>query len=270
MTAAGLFTEEWFERARSEVGDAVHGPAEDVVVEYRCTSASGELCHHQVFERGRLVDWRRGPADQPDVSLRQPASANLRMLTRRGLGNDLMCASRLVGDGGGGSGGSADGDDLGGWVPPLDEVETAWGRALPTYPGVGEHVVQQEVTETPFGDVTMWFRIDGGPVVDAGVGVSTTEPDVTVRRRFGPALRERAGRIDVLESLDGGGIAGDTGKLMLFVGALDADECADARRALARPTDEPLVFLGEVLSSPGWTVVADRLAALATELKSVP
>jgi hypothetical protein len=264
MGERGLFSDDWFERVLSDVSD-VRCPPGYVSVEYRCTAASGELCHHQVFEGGRLVTWRAGRATDPDVCLRQPVTVNLAMLTRRELGNEMMQASRIIDVAG------VHGNDGGhGWVPPLDEVRSGWGAGLPAFPGVGELTVQQVVTETPFGDVSVWFRIVGGPIVEAGVGFVAVEPDIVVERRFGFALRERSGAIDVLESLEGGGVQGDNRKLMLFLGGFDTDECTAARRALTSPTDEPLAFLGEVLSSPGWAAAADRLASSVTEVGSVP
>jgi hypothetical protein len=216
-------------------------PVGDLVAAYTCrTEPEAAHHHHQVFRDGALVAWDEGLPDHVDVHLAHQSEANRALLLGTGDGQQLASMTYLI----------VEGEERP--VPPVDEALVRWGDELPRVPGVGEILIVQIVTGTPFGDLRTWFRIDGGPVVEAGVGHPGRDPDIVVQRRLRLALLERAGTIDVLDSLEGGGVHGDSGKLMMFLGGYDAPECRAARRTLASSADMGVAGLGAVLGSSAW------------------
>jgi len=220
----------------------------DLVVEYQSGDNSSTI-HHQVFKRGSLVDWRHGRGKTPDLVLNQTTKAQLATLTRIGIGENVLCATRI-------------GCDASGWPPPLDEVRSNWGRNLPVIVTAGEFVVTQMLTNSPFGDVATFARVVNGQVVVTGVGQAEAA-DVMVRRDYMLALSERSGELDLLESLEGGDLTGPTSKLMLLAGWYESDECIESRRELTTPSCASLAALGRILSSPAWAVIGQQLAALS-------
>lgn len=245
-----LFSDIWLADARGLACDAIFPcrPDGPLTVEYRATVTGGEVTHHQVFAGGRLAAWSRGPGAAPDLILRQTLRANLALLLRSGLGDGVLGETRVLDPG---SGEACP-------PPPLDEVEFDWGGQLPMIPTAGDLVVQQVLTDSLFGTVSVHHRLHRGQVAASAVG-TVGHADVTVMRRYGSALRERAGDLDVLDSIEHGSIDGDFRKMALLLGIYDSDECRDARRALTRPWLGALVALGEVLSSPAWKRVASAL-----------
>jgi hypothetical protein len=245
-----LFSHAWFDRARELARDAILPCLSQgtITVEYRATLQGGDVTHHQVFAGGRLAAWSRGPGTSPDLILRQTMRANLALLLRSGLGDGVLGETRVLDPG---SGEACP-------PPPLDEVELDWGSQLPMIPTAGDLVVQQVLTDSPFGTLSLHHRLHRGQVAASAAG-RVGRADVTVMRRYGSALRERAGDLDVLDSIEHGSIEGDFRKMALLLGIYDSDECRDARRALTRPWLGALVALGEVLSSPAWKRVASAL-----------
>jgi hypothetical protein len=134
-----------------------------------------------------------------------------------------------------------------------------WGGRLPEVRTVPALTVQQVLVDSPFGTVSTWHRLERARVVESGLG--TVAADVIARRRYADALAERAGALDVLESIVRGEVGGDIKLLAMFLGIYDDDACRRARRALTTPAMRPLARLGDVLSSPGWAAVAEGLAA---------
>jgi hypothetical protein len=245
-----LFSDAWLAGARGPAADAIFPGLPDgtLAVEYRATLQGGEVTHHQVFAAGRLATWVRGRGTSPDLILRQTMRANLALLLRSGLGDGVLGETRVLDPG---SGEACP-------PPPLDEVELDWGSQLPMIPTAGDLVVQQVLTDSPFGTLSLHHRLHRGQVAASAAG-RVGRADVTVMRRYGSALRERAGDLDVLDSIEHGSIEGDFRKMALLLGIYDSDECRDARRALTRPWLGALVALGEVLSSPAWKRVASAL-----------
>jgi hypothetical protein len=264
MGATSLLTTSWIDWALSVVGDRSFGDA-DLVVQYVVYDEEArprgcdEVVHHQRFVGGRLVQWQLGPAADAELCLRQPFEAHLNMLARVELGDALLGATEVV--------------DLvtgeTGWAPPLDEVKVAWGRDLPLVPTVEPFTVQQVLIGSPFGDVQMSARIDKGRVVAAELG-PTPGADVVIARLYESAVLERLGGLDVLESVEGGQVAGDVHKVATFLGLYESDEWAASRQALNGPWCRPLGVLARVLSSPAWADVARRLAATSSDVWSVP
>ena len=84
------------------------------------------------------------------------------------------------------------------------------------------------------------------------------------------ALLERAGEIDLLESLEGGDVIGEPRSLMMFLGGFDVPECLAARRSVATPTDDALGRFGLLVSSTAWQDATKSLSALFSEATSVP
>ena len=170
-------------------------PSAELTVGYQCVAAAGQVTHHQVFSGGALTTWARGPAPgEADLVLRQPLEPHIAMLVRagRGDGDDLLRRTLVVDPG---SGRALP-------PPPLDEVVLDWGRELPAIPTAGPFVVRQVLTHSPYGTVTIWHRVEQARVAGAGVGAPPDDvPELTIRRRFADAMAERAGGIDVLESL---------------------------------------------------------------------
>ncbi|HEY7069106.1 MAG TPA: hypothetical protein VH479_03290, partial [Acidimicrobiales bacterium] len=81
---------------------------------------------------------------------------------------------------------------------------------------------------------------------------------VLVRRSYRGALEERAGRLDVLDSLVGGALDGDFRKLPLLLGIYDSDEMREDRRRLTHDYEPALIRLGEILGRPEWAEAALR------------
>jgi hypothetical protein len=219
----------------------------DLTVEYCCIDAEGATSHHQVFESGRLVRWDRGPAAAPDLRLRQPSSINDAMLARVGSGEDILRQTHLVDAR---SGALVD-------PPPLDETDVGWADELPSISTAGSMVVEQSLTGTPYGIVRMHFRLERGRLTGAGLGPAT-DADMVVERSFALALAERAGKVDILDSMAGGQVAGDARKITLFLGIYDSEECGRARRSLSVHSCEELARLGWFLSSPAWARLVAR------------
>ncbi|HKH06516.1 MAG TPA: hypothetical protein VKA65_15210 [Acidimicrobiales bacterium] len=241
-----LFSPGWFARM-GEAAGGVAFPAVDLAVEYRAVQGTRGVVHHQTFREGRLVAW--GPGAHPgtaDVVLGQVLAAHVALLTRTGLGDRVLRATAVLDP--------ASGRRLP--PPPLDEVMVDWGGALPEVPTAEPFVVQQVLTDSPFGTVATWHRIERGRVVGSGLGRPEGTPDVTVQRRYALALAERTGGLDVLESLRSGGIDGDVATLMLLLGLYDSEECIEARRRLTTPAVRGIALLGDLLSSPGWATMA--------------
>jgi len=239
------FGSEWLAEATACLQRHRFG-VEDLILECRSSNTPAGS-HHLVFEQGCLVGWHLGSAENPDLVLKLPEYAQLALFTRVGLGEKVLDAVRVVG---------ADPH----WPPPLDEIRLAWGRDLPARKGV-TFTVSQILTCTPFGDVAIFWRVDHGRVVESGSGVAQAS-DVTVQRDYTLALRERAGDLDLLESLEGGAVNGSTPKLMLLAGWYESEECIEARRRLTTPACAPLAALGRFLSSSPWTGIGPTLADL--------
>jgi len=176
------------------------------------------------------------------------------MLTRQGLGNEVLAGTTVVD--------TASGQDRP--PPPLDELFVDWSAGLPPVRAAGRLVVQQVLTGSPFGAVTTRLVLDGGRIGDLALGRSDTPPDVLVVRRYGRALAERRGALDLLDSLEGGRLVGDRRAVRTFLAAYGSDECRAARRRLTTPSCRPLAVLGELLSSQRWhTLMAPAAGALA-------
>jgi hypothetical protein len=208
--------------------------------------------HYHDFCGTELVDWQLGAPEVADLWLRQPADVRSAMLRRSGQAVELLRATEVVAP----TTGQV-------WSPPpLDEVGAAWAAALPAIPAVGSFCVQQVLVDSPFGAVPTYLRIDGGRVVEADLGVSP-EADLRIVRRYALAVRERAGAVDLMDSLEGGRIEGDFRVLTALLGLYESDEWVAARRALDHQWCEPLARLGEALSAPSWQGRAARLEALS-------
>ena len=251
VSAAGderraLFSPAWFDRM-GEAADGVAFPAVDLAVEYRAVQGERGVLHHQTFRQGRLAAWAPGGhPGTPDLVLGQVLGGHVALLTRAGLGERVLRGSAILDPASGGRRPP----------PPLDEVMVDWGGALPEVPTADAFVVRQVLTDSPFGTVTTWHRIERGRVAGSGLGAPEEAADVTVQRRYSLALAERSGGLDVLESLRAGGIDGDVATLMLLLGVYDSDECIEARRRLTTPAVRGIALLGDLLSSPGWATVA--------------
>lgn len=208
--------------------------------------------HHWIVEGGVLVAWPAGVPVRSDLHLSQPERATISMLLRTGVPEEAEEAARAT------TFVTPDGHVP---VPPVDEVLSDWGSVIPVGPDGGDIVVLQILTHTPFGALRTWFIVDRGPVKASGLGPPPREPDIVVQRPMDLALEERAGSIDVLSSLERGGVHGDTGKLMMFLGGFDSPECQAARRTLATPRDHLWGRLAAILGSPGWSDLANRWLA---------
>lgn len=236
----------------------VHGAS--LRVQYWCdVNSSDAMAHFQVFEAGCLVEWAEGDVAEPDLCLRQPSWAQRAMFLRRGSGAEVLEATDLAD--------AVTGGTL--LAPPMDEVRLSWYETLPTIETLGPFSVQQKLFEGPFGEVDMFVRLDRGRVTDVGLGL-VEDPEVVVARRYSAALRERMGAVDVLASLDGGWLDGDFRYVSAFLGLYETDECVEGRRGLTTSCCEPLAVLGDILSSPDWSEVAEELAALGDGVVSVP
>ena len=240
----------WFDAALAAVGTVATGDPGRLVVEYDVDDGAGAAVHHQVFAGGALASWCEGPAEAPDLRLRQPLAAHLAMVTRVGLGNAVLAATTVV---------DPDTGDARP-PPPLDEVvDRTWGRALPEVPTAAAFVVEDTLTGSPFGTVVTHYTYEHGRLAGAAPGPLASAA-VFVRRRYRGALEERAGRLDVLDSLVGGALDGDFRKLPLLLGIYDSDEMREDRRRLTRAYEPALIRLGEILDRPEW---AEALRALA-------
>jgi hypothetical protein len=250
--AVAIFSDDWFSDVETAIARdhaGVDGP--DLSVEYRCSGEGDDIVHSQVWSGGRLVSWIPGPSPRlPDVCLVQPLATNLAMLGRTGDGNTLMSGTSLF-------------DAASGHIEPVpfvDEVVVDWAAGLPEIPTAGPLVMAQVATRSPFGTVGVEYRIERATVVAVRIGggdgrfddESAAEPDVVVRRTYRNCLLERAGQLDVLESLDGGDVRGSVHALSYLLGVWDSDECRAARRRLGR-SGGALGDLGELLSRPSWT-----------------
>lgn len=170
------------------------------------------------------------------------------MLTRTGDGNALIRAVVVI-------------DPKTGVehaAPPLDEISLEWARDLPEIPTARTFTVEQRLTESPFGTLTMHYRLHRGRVIEAGLG-SLGASDIIIGRRYDRAVNERAGHLDLMESVEGGHIQGDLSLLTLFLGIYDSDECRDSRRRLEISCREQLSELGLILSSSSWREYASTL-----------
>lgn len=255
--AVGLYSDEWFRRVRSLTAD-IELPDIDLTVEYTCTDWPGGLVHHQVFAGGRLRAWVRGSAAIADLRLRQTVTSHTATLTRVGLGNSVLGETEIVGP-----------DSRVAAPPPLDEVVTPWGRDLPLVPTAPDVVVQQHLTESAFGTVSTVYEVQQGRVVGARLG-TIDDADVSVVRPFGDAMAERAGELDVLDSVRRGQVEGDYLAVSMFLGIYESDECRAARQALTTPAVGRVVRLGALLGSDGWRAVGRGLAEGSGEMRSVP
>lgn len=261
MSAASTLTPAWFAPARSLAGGHSFGDA-DLVVQYVVHDGDGrpgEVVHHQRFVGGRLADWRAGPVDGAELCLRQPVTQHLRMLTRVELGEDVLAATEVVDP----ATGTAT------WPPLLDEVMVPWGRDAPEVATVEPFTVQTGVVGSPFGDVVLSVRVDRGRIAAVELGPDP-EAEVVVWRPFDAAVLERLGRLDVLDSVGRGRVAGDLRKVTTFLGIYETEECIASRLALNGPWCEPLIALAGILTSPGWAEVAEGLVAASAQVWSVP
>lgn len=251
-----LFSDEWFAHVAG-LAAAIDLPDVDLTVEYVCSDWPGELVHHQLFAGGRLRTWGRGPTEAPDVRLRQTLTAHTATLTGKGLGNAVLNGTEVLT-----SAGSTP-------PPPLDEVVVPWGAELPIVPTAPDLVVQQILTGSPFGTVSVVFDVRQGRVAGGRLG-TTDDADVSVVRPFADAMAERAGELDVLDSIRHGEVGGDYLAVSMFLGIYESDECREARRALTTPAVGALVRLGTLLSSDCWRSLGRELADAADEMRSVP
>lgn len=240
-------------------GRELDGGESALRVQYVSEADAGEVQHFQVFESGRLIEWGGGSLVAPDLWLKQPGWAQLAMFERTGLGAEVLSVTKAVDP--------ASGAELP--IPPMDEVELPWHEQLPAFSTLGPFTVQQTLLDSPFGDVEMFVRLDRGRVVETGLG-EVDEAEVVIGRRYGSALRERLGTVDVLASLERGWLDGDFRYVSAFLGLYETDECVEGRRALTTSCCEPLAVLGDILSSPAWAEVAGGLAALDDGVVSVP
>jgi hypothetical protein len=244
-----VLTGAWFDAALATFGTVPTGDPGRLVVEYHVDDGAGAAVHHQVFAGGTLASWRSGPAaDAPDLRLRQPLDAHLAMMTRAGLGNAVLAATTVVDP--------ATGEDRA--PPPRDEVvDGTWGRALPEVPTAATFVVEDTLTGSPFGTVVTHYTYERGRLAGAAPGPLASAA-VLVRRSYRGALEERAGRLDVLDSLVGGALDGDFRKLPLLLGIYDSDEMREDRRRLTHDYEPALIRLGEILGRPEWAEAALR------------
>ena len=208
----------------------------------------------QVFRAGRLDQWHRGAPSSEDLRLRQPPDVMAAMLLRSGDPVALLEGTEVV-------------DPVSGrawWPPPLDEVRQPWTAPLPVIPAVGSFGVQQTLRGSPFGDVALHARIERGRVVDVALGVLPSA-DLLIERRYDLALQERAGLLDLMDSMDGGRIDGDFQLMTVFLGLYESDECVAARLALTNAWCDGVARLGAILSSSEWDRTADRLGLLLAQ-----
>lgn len=252
-------SDEWFDSAAMAFG-RVELPEHDLTVQYTCVDGADTVVHHQVFRGGRLTRWAGGPTEEADLVLLQPLSINLAMLTRVSLGNGLLAETRVVVDG------RFDAPCV---PPPLDEVLEPWGAKLPMVPTAAELVVVQVLTGSPFGTVSTVHHVVQGRVVESRLGSSDTA-DVVATRAYPDAMAERAGDLDVLESIRHGDVVGSFLSVGLFLGIYDSDECRESRMSLTSPAMAPLAILGSLLESPGWRSTCKRLIGLSDDMRSIP
>jgi hypothetical protein len=128
--------------------------------------------------------------------------------------------------------------------------------AVPRVPGA-TFLVQYRYRNGPFGDVSHVLRFADGRVVEERLG-EVDRCDVRVDVTYRAMAEVRAGRISILEALEGGSVEGELGALAALAGILEspefhAAELATGRHALA------LAVLGDLDSDAGYQAAIAEL-----------
>jgi len=200
--------------------------------------------HELVIADGRLVAWDLGT--ESDVVVVQDIDLQLATTTRVGIGNRVLEGTRVLID-----------DELH-RPPPLDDVFFGGFTDLPQ--AVGATLLAQiEVIGGPFGTATYWQRWVDGRRVGTGLGTCDEQPDIYARRLFYLMIEERAGRLDLLDSLEGGEVRGAWPLLMTFAGLLASPEYLAGEDQAACGGGETLATLGVLLESRGWAQVGSLI-----------
>lgn len=114
-------------------------------------------------------------------------------------------------------------------VPPLDLCDLRWAADLPEVPRATVHWATT-VTGTPFGDLSITYRVVDGRPLEVGPGVAN-DVDAWFRvpaRRF---VAARSGRISVPEMIsEGGDLGGDFDAVLVIAGLLETPPWVEARR----------------------------------------
>lgn len=222
---------EWFDAARHRLEA---GQPERAGLDARIQFAAGPHRWVEVIADGRIVDWRCGELEEPDVEIR--ASPEAAWDAYRGaIDGTAALAAVSVGH---------PGSPHPMAPSPMDLGEQPELGALPVIPAASLDV-QYEYTRGPWGDVSFGLSfIDGR--VDRMVLGRLPEPDVTVTCSFLQMAQVRRGDIGILDVLAAGGtVAGREGPLALLGGISESPEFRRAEMACGA-SGRVLAALGEV------------------------
>lgn len=246
----GYLSDEWFEAAKASLGAGQpERPGLDARVQF------GSAAHRwvEVIVDGRIVDWRRGELDDPDVEIRVEGETTWNAFRGAIDGTAALAATSVV-------------------EPPRSQHPTAPSPmdlgeqpalgSLPMVPGANVDV-QYEYSRGPWGHVSFGLSFTDGRVTGMRLG-RLAHPDVTVNCTYLQMARVRRGDIGILDVLaDGGRVAGSEGPLALLGGISESPEFRRAEMACG-VSGIVLAVIGEVHHDPAHIAALADLAAATT------
>ena len=237
---------EWFEVVSSELEDIALDPRASCRLNFTADTARW----HLGIESGQVTSYATGHIERADAELQwSPADAQA-IVSRVLRGNDALRRTTVVTP-------LHDGRYVGAPAPlnlrsrpELDDMQVVPGATLN---------VQYHYRSGPFGDVDYGMSFVDGRCTEEILG-EIPDPMVTIDVTYRAMALTRAGEITVIDALEGGGIEGAEGALMLIAGIREdphyhAAELATGRHAIA------LAALGDLDADERYAKLMAELAA---------
>jgi hypothetical protein len=204
-----------------------------------------------IVDEGRVTGW--GPGDLPDADaeLRWSRADAARIWSGELTGDAALSVTTLMT--------SAAGQRYVGPPAPLDFSRHLRLAALPKMPGA-TLAAQFTFYRGPFGEVTYALVFVDGQLSEERLG-TLSDPDVLVEVTYRNMGLLRAGRIGIIEALEGGKLDGQVGPVSMLAGLLESPEFGEVEMVTDVADVLALAALGDLWADPRFASARVGLAA---------
>jgi hypothetical protein len=209
---------------------------------------------HLVVDDGRVTGWGPGDVADVDAELQWSRADAARIWSGELSGNAALSVTTLVT--------SASGQPYVGPPAPLDFSRHNRLAALPRMPGA-TLAAQFSFRRGPFGDVSYALVFVDGQLSEERLE-TLDDPDVVVEVTYRNMGLLRAGRIGIIEALEGGRIDGEVGPVSMLAGLLESPEFGEVELVTDVADVLALATLGELWADPRFVSARVGLAAGAS------